>query len=341
MRTGAAAPNATLWLLIGDRPGEIAQQRTLAAATGLPSREIQVAKLRPVGGQPVLDLAALRPPWPRIALSFGKTLPAAMHLRAASGGYTRIVHLGRARGVPVSRLDLLIPMPQDRLGDAGNVVKIRMPFNVPARSDGDTLPQHTRLLAAGLPRPWITLIIGGPTRHQHFVTAAVAEVVREACRRATERGGSVLVSTSPRTPAASLDALRRAHDAPGEFHVYSRGDAGNPFHAYLQLADELVVTGDSGSMLAECWRSGKPVWVAPLPDTPAYRIRKNVRRLLPVTVIENGWVAAVTDINEWLAELVADGYIGRFGQSDPRRPYRLDDDTDLPRVVARIKALLD
>ena len=107
----APAPAATLWLLTGDRPGEIAQQRALAAASGLPFREIRVARLQAVGGQAQFDLAELQPPWPRIALSFGKTLPAALHLREASGGYTRVIHLGRARGVPARGAARVCPEP--------------------------------------------------------------------------------------------------------------------------------------------------------------------------------------------------------------------------------------
>lgn len=335
-----SAAAAGLWLLTGDRPGEVAQQRALAAATGLPCREIQVTRLRAVGGRPRLDLAALQPPWPRIALSFGKTLAAALHLRDASGGRTRIVHLGRARGTPANRLDLIIPMPQDQLADAANLLRIRMPFNFPQAPGEATHAAEARLRAAALPRPWTALIIGGATRQLRFRPAEITALVRDACARARARGGSVLISTSPRTPAPTIAALRAAHDAPGEFYTFQRDDPHNPLAAYLRLADELIVTGDSVSMIAECWRSGRPVWVAPLRDSLRHRLGRGLRAIVPRRLVADGRIAAASDVNAWIAGLIRAGYVGRFGQSGPTRPYAPDDDDDLARAAARIRALL-
>lgn len=328
-----------MWLLTGDRPGELAQQRVLGAALGLPTREVQVAQLPLAGGPARFDLGALRPPWPRLAVSFGKTLPAALHLRAASGGATRLVHLGRARGVRASRPDLIIPMPQDVLDDAPTVLRIRMPFNFPPDSAAIT-PAETRLLASTLPRPWTALIVGGATRQLRFERGAVARIAREVCARANARGGSVLVSTSPRTPTAAIPALRAAIDAPGELYAYTRDDPHNPLAAYLRLADELVVTGDSASMVAECWRSGRPLWVAPARDSLLHHLGNGMRAILPRKCVEAGQVAAAVDINAWLRRLAGEGHVGLFGESDPTRRYAPTDDDDLRRAVERIRALL-
>lgn len=335
------ASEAALWLLTGDRPGEVAQQRALAAAAGLPYREVQVTRLQTVGGRPRFDLAALQAPWPKLALSFGKTLGAALQLREASGGQTRLVHLGRARGVRASTLDLIIPMPQDQLAAAANVLHIRMPFNFPTPEKRDGAQQSERLRAADLPRPWTAVIIGGATRQLRFVPAEIAALVADCCIHARQRGGSVLVSTSPRTPAAAITGLKEAaHGTPGEFYTFKPRDPDNPLAAYLQLADELVVTGDSASMIAECWRSGRPVWVAPLRDSRRHRLGKVLRAALPRRWVANGHVAAGTDINAWLERLTRDGLIGRLGESDPCVPYRAEIDDDLSRAATRIHALL-
>lgn len=335
-----STPAATLWLLTGDRPGEVAQQRVLAAACGLPWCELQVTRLRTAGGRPRFDVQALQAPWPRIAISFGKTLPAALLLRERSRGHTRLVHLGRARGVRTSKLDLLVPMPADRVAAAANVLRIRMPFNFPAPLTAEGDAQVTRLLAAGLPRPWTALIIGGATRQLRFVPAQVTALVRAVSARVRSRGGSLLLSSSPRTPPATVAELNAAREAPGEFYAYTRGDPQNPLAAYLQLADELIVTGDSASLIAECWRSGRPLWVAPLRNAWRQQLGKGLRALLPRRAVTEGWIAAGTDLNAWLATLVRDGLIGRFGEAEPWRGYVAAEDDDLARTVARIRALL-
>lgn len=327
-----------VWLLTGDRPGEIAQQRALAEALGLPYREIRVAALAPAGGVARFDLRALEAPWPRVAISFGKTLDAALELRRRAEGRVRIVQLGRPRGVAWRSLDLIVPMPQDVVPDDANIQRVRMPFN---HSDGkvaDSVLQ--RLSASTLPRPWTLLALGGISRQYRFDADAALQLVHAVIARVRASGGSLLLTTSPRTPPEVAAALSQPLGVPGEFYVFRRDDADNPFTAYTQLADEIVISGDSPSMVAECWRSGKPVLVQPLHRTPRYWCKQQVRRWIPDPVIRSGRIAAALDINAWLQRLADAGYIGLLGRSEPRLAYSAAADDDLAQVCRRIRALL-
>jgi len=62
---------ADVWLLTGNRAGEVAQQRAVGAALGVAVREVPVANMAPIGKQVALDFKALKPPFPRLAISFG------------------------------------------------------------------------------------------------------------------------------------------------------------------------------------------------------------------------------------------------------------------------------
>jgi mitochondrial fission protein ELM1 len=332
---------APVWLLTGDRHGEVAQQRAVGRALGVPVREIQVARLAAAGGKAQLDLSALQPPFPEVAISFGKTLRAALHVRETSGGHTRIVHMGRPRGVDARTLDLIIPMPHDVMFAADNVLDIRMPFNFPDATSASVSEAETRLRASNMPRPWTVLIIGGVTSQTRFDMQQMADVIRSVCARAHARGGSMLVSTSPRTPADSIPQLRAAMDGTGEFYAFAKGDPQNPLAAYLQLADEIVVTGDSASMIAECWRSGRPLLVAPVHYTLSYRLRSGLRNALPRRWVQSGHVRGSSNINRWLKRLAGAGLIGLLGRSEPSRPYDARDDDDLQRAAARIRALIE
>ena len=336
----STAATADVWLLTGSRPGEVAQQRALGAALGLACKEIQVARLRPHGGGAELDTSALQAPWPRIAISFGLSLPAALRLRELSAGSTRIVHLGRPRDTDARKLDLIIPMPHDVLFEGPNVLDIRMPFNFAPDAAQTQTAAEARLLASSLPRPWTALIIGGATRQTVFDTGKTARLVAAVCARARSRGGTALISTSPRTPAAALPALRAAAGGNSEFYEFKANDPSNPLAAYLRLADEFVVTGDSLSMVAECWRSGRPLLVAPAQRSLRYRLRAGLRDLLPRSLVARGLVRGSTNIDRWLARLAREGSIGLFGRSEPTRLYRPEDDIDLQRAVLRVRALL-
>jgi uncharacterized protein len=58
-------------------------------------------------------------------------------------------------------------------------------------------------------------------------------------------------------------------------HWGSGGD--NPYRAFLALADHLVVTGDSMSMLAEAVAARRPLYVFDLADCPQWRADRPVR----------------------------------------------------------------
>src|SRR6185312_6331620 len=72
-------------------------------------------------------------------------------------------------------------------------------------------------------------------------------------------GGSVVVTPSRRTGDAGVALLReRFAGLPGAIWD---GSGDNPYYAYLAVADALLVTADSVSMISEAAATGKPVHV--------------------------------------------------------------------------------
>jgi hypothetical protein len=87
---------------------------------------------------------------------------------------------------------------------------------------------------------------------------------------ASAAGGSLLITTSARTPAATIAALAAvvAHQ-PNHFFQWSPNAVDNPYFGYLALADAIVVTGDSISMLTEACATRKPVYIFDPADSVA------------------------------------------------------------------------
>ncbi|WP_156891726.1 ELM1/GtrOC1 family putative glycosyltransferase [Nevskia ramosa] len=334
----ARARQPLVWLMIGSNAGETGQLRVLGRALGWPCIEKSIAApgLAPAIGQA----------WPDLVISFGKSLRAATKVVARSDRRTRLVHLGRPRWVRTDAIDLIIPMPQDRLPAAANVLPIRMSFN-----DRIGLPDAVPVdSSAGgwqdLPRPWTVVLVGGATRHFRFDEDDACKLGTLASQHAQAGGGSLLVTTSPRTGAGTAQALRSALQAPHFLYEYRRGDDANPLPAWLQQADDLIVTGDSASMLAEAWRTGRPVQVLPLAghSTPTRRWLSRLQQRCPPALyaflLKRGIVAAPVDLASWIAERIAEGDFAVLGQSDGNRQRSLRADDDLARAVARIKSLL-
>jgi len=119
---------------------------------------------------------------------------------------------------------------------------------------------------SALPRPWIGVLVGGDRKPYGFDPATARRLGEAVSALTRAGGGSLLVTTGPRTRSAAAEALFATLAAPSFQHHYTPGQADNPYPALLALADRFIVTGDSASMLGEATATGKPIAVFPLPE---------------------------------------------------------------------------
>ena len=121
--------------------------------------------------------------------------------------------------------------------------------------------QHARWApsVADLPRPYRAVLVGGYAGPYALDREKAERLGREASALAREKGGSLLVTTSSRTSRSAIAGLRSAIDVPYALYEWTPDATENPYLGYLALADEIVVTCDSTSMLAEACATRKPV----------------------------------------------------------------------------------
>jgi len=363
-RAGAAARR--VWVLAGDKPGDNAQCRSLAEALGWGTevKQLHYRERGRFGGlfgedRFPLDVAAssaLAPPWPDLVIGCGRrSVGVAWEIRRRAGAGTRLVQIGRPRA-DLARFDLVITTPQYRLPARPNVLHLSMPLHrvdreARARAAAEWAPR-----LASLPFPRIALLVGGTAKPWVLDAAAARRLGGAASALARAEGGSLLVSTSRRTPAATADALAGALDVPVYVHRWTREGGANPYLAYLALADAFVVTGDSASMLAEACSTGRRVWIAELPEArPLGSYAKDLLRRLVLAPAEHprtadwrlarwlaelpgrGWVRYPRDLRRLHAALVEGGRALPLGQSFRTPPPPPVDETG--RAAARVRAL--
>jgi hypothetical protein len=176
------------------------------------------------------------------------------------------VHIGRP-WAPLSWFDLIITTPQYRLPARPNILHNTMPLNRLRVSDNgaDEADAKLREAVEALPAPRIAVLVGGNSTSHVFTVEAARRLGEEVSALANHEGGSLLVTTSPRTPQAAVTELRLAIKAPVWFQEFGRDRAPRAYDTFLALADAFVVTGDSASMLAEACSRRKPVRIFPLP----------------------------------------------------------------------------
>ncbi len=212
----------------------------------------------------------LERPWPELVISAGRrNEPLARWIRKQAGGpaKTKLVHVGR----PWANLvffDLIITTPQYKLPERPNILHNEAPLH---RVSMERLVEGARLWGprlAHLPKPHIAVVIGGHSGPYNFDSTNGALLGYYASRLANDLGGSLLVTTSARTPTRAMAAFEQQLQAPTHIFHWRPDAQENPYFAFLALAEQIIVTGDSMSMLIEACVTRKPVFIFDLDDGP-------------------------------------------------------------------------
>ena len=105
----------------------------------------------------------------------------------------------------------------------------------------------------------VTLILGGPNKYYKFDKSQLIKIFNTIKLKFVSKGYKIIVVPSMRTPRESIDlAIKEMTDSG---YVVNKVDKQAYLSAYA-LADYVVVTCDSTSMISEAATSGKPIFVA-------------------------------------------------------------------------------
>jgi mitochondrial fission protein ELM1 len=259
--------------MMGHRAGDNSQVHALGEALGWPF-EIKRFAYRPtelltnlllgptLAGVVKSQSSTLEPPWPDLILTAGRrNEPICLWIqKQARGQKVRLVHVGRS-WAKIERFDLIVTTPQYRLPERPNVLHNTTPLHRITQARLAAEAETWRPRFGQLPEPFVAVIIGGNSGPFTFDTVAGARLARQASDLAESLGGSLLVTTSARSSAASVEAFERDVRVPAHIYRWSKDSAENPYFALLGLAHSIVVTGDSMSMLTEACATAKPVYI--------------------------------------------------------------------------------
>lgn len=350
-----AAP--VVWLLCGQKAGDNNQILALAETLGWPFIQKQM-NYRPwellsnqllrvtLAGLDRTRSSRLEPPWPDLVITAGRrNEPVARWIRKHSGDHTRLVHIGRPWASP-ELFDLVVTTPQYQLPKNDNVVVIDLPLH---RINPELLEQAAQARAPEfeqLSHPRWVVLLGGDSGAYRFDTRKARRLARWLNREVTN--GSVLVSNSARTPEKTFDAFLDALQVPASVYRWNSGED-NPYLAWLALADRLVITAESISMLSEAVATGKPVYLFSLddrdypPSTNLERVRQIVGQLTfkPLSHRLGQRLAPARlrrDITRIHARLLAEKRIAWAGQADTGlMPRQVEPEVE--QVARRVRKL--
>jgi uncharacterized protein len=260
-----------VWVLHDGKAGMASQAVGLAEAAGFPFIEKRLAirfpwshlpprlwlwPIRAVGA----GGARLTPPWPDLVVACGRNaaMPA-LTIRRASGGRSIAAQIQDPE-IGHGEFDLfVVPAHDDLRGPHVIVTQAAVHRATPAR----LAAARCRFPAlAAMPRPILSVLIGGSNKAYRLTSRRLGEIADALVSVLRQGGGSLLLTPSRRTGKSELALLRKKlANLPA---MIWEGGGENPYFAYLAVADALLVTADSVSMISEAAATGKPVHILDL-----------------------------------------------------------------------------
>ena len=115
----------------------------------------------------------------------------------------------------------------------------------------------------------VAFIIGGPTKHYKYEKSVIDTIFLKIKNNFLDNNYQAIIIPSMRTPKSTIE---KAQDYFAEDQIVIDNVDKKAYLSALKLADHIVVTCDSTSMISEAAITGKPIYVAQMPT-----IKKNER----------------------------------------------------------------
>jgi hypothetical protein len=363
-------PHPHTWVMMGHKAGDNSQILALAEGLGWPFEikhlvyrrsELLTNLLAPLTLLGIVRRRSspLAPPWPDLIISAGRrNEPPCRWIQRRAAKRVRLVHVGRPWAL-IENFDLVVTTPQYRLPKRPNVLHNTTPLQRVADQRLAAAAAHWAPRLAHLPRPYTAVILGGNAGPYVLDAEAATLLGRAASAFAGRQGGSLLISTSARTPKQAIGPLEAALDSPAHVFRWTPDAAENPYLGYLALADSIIVTCESMSMLTEACATLKPVYMFDLHTGPENRWGllesligkietswwRRLRRLRFQPLVfriafKIGPTRMTRDVRVIHRQLQAQGRAVWLGETFPEGPPPPPLD-DVQRAVVRVKALFE
>lgn len=129
-----------------------------------------------------------------------------------------------------------------------------------ARLESARTQWHAKL--SSYPAPRVAVLIGGNNKYVKLDSAWIENLIAKLYGLMA-RGMSLWITVSRRTPHELCEKLRAAFPHPNVYFYDGHGE--NPYLGFLAIADYILVTADSVSMISEALYTNKPVGLLRMP----------------------------------------------------------------------------
>ena len=128
-----------------------------------------------------------------------------------------------------------------------------------------------------------TLIMGGPTKYYDYSTKNIKEIFKTLSELSKKYNFQLVIIPSMRTPT---NIIQYANDYFGDDHTVIMDVDKKAYLSALAIAQNIIVTCDSSSMISETALTGKPIYIAsilPKKNDKRFQRFRNLFRELNIT----------------------------------------------------------
>lgn len=199
----------------------------------------------------------LAAPWPDLIIAAGRlSVAPTAYIRKITQSRTKVIQLQNPRVNP-ALFDAVIAPWHDQL-TGNNVLQTEGALH-PVTADRLALEETiVAPLVAHLPRPLITVLIGGSNRCYRMTPDKVRTMAQRLKKLVEHDQAGLAITVSRRTEPENRRVLQE--ELKETSVVIWTGEGHNPYFGFLALADYIIVTCDSVSMVSEACFTGKPVY---------------------------------------------------------------------------------
>ena len=200
----------------------------------------------------------ISPPYPDILIASGrKSIGIARYIKESSKGKTFVVQVQDPR-IDHKYFDL-VTVPQHDPTRGENIVVTTGALHKVTPEKLEAEKKKFEKTLEHLPKPRVAVLIGGSSKHYKMTKENTESLIEQL---KTLKDAGLMITASRRTGEENTAILREKLKSDNIYFWDGSGE--NPYFGFLALADYIVVTEDSVSMVSEAISTGKPVYIASL-----------------------------------------------------------------------------
>ncbi len=262
----------------------------------------------------------------------GRNAALAHAIKKNSRNKIKLYAMGRPFA-PLSWFDLIITTPQYCLPKNPKTIELALPISNP-----DIEPYHSKKwenLIHKTKKPRICVLLGGNNSNYHFSSDFTKNLCKSLANYANLKNGSLLITNSSRTPKETTRKLKIELGQNHIFYDINDRNVSNPYWMFINSSQEVLVTSDSISMIADACRNGKLVRIIALPST---FWNKSIQKLQTIKFVKShrlirsflsflitkGILTPPRNIENLLNKLVDAKIVSWFDNKLPENPIKPD-----------------